>query len=89
MCLWQGLGRIALQFVQTLTVLFNRDPIASREADKGINRLYAKYILTYAMNADLCDSTCWSLDPVRCCEMLLDLCLKYDTFVCMRVRVTK
>ena len=41
------------------------------------------------MSADLCDSTCWSLDLVRCCEMLLDLCLKYDAYVCMRVRVTK
>ena len=26
---------------QTLTVLFNRDPDASREADKGINRVCA------------------------------------------------
>ena len=42
--LWQGLGRIALKSVQTLTVLFNRDPIASREADEGINWLYAKYM---------------------------------------------
>ena len=34
-------GTYSPKVCQTLTVLFNRDPDASREADKGINRVCA------------------------------------------------